>query len=297
MIFNINLGEEYKGEETPWVEEICNGFPFFVRNDINQKIKVYGDTNAPFTLGSWGDGQVLPPNTRWGNNNRTLSSTLVPIRDKKNDLDDSIVYVTVDCTLKLLKYKSNVEILQTYSQKGCYVGCVLVIPPNKLKDKEYNKLIEIYVKNLKTNRLEVIRVSLDPTEARTKVEQEDVANSKLVRELFEIDKMNPNGKKFRYYLHGPKPITNTYFVSNKQEKKIAEDLTKNVKNRKIISIENLSHDEILKVCKEELIDNHIRGFTMIGNTDIPYDIWNQCKQIYVFRYIPRTKTMLCLKSS
>lgn len=299
MIFNINLGTEYEGENTPWVEEIINGIPFFTRDDINQKIKVFGcDIDNPFTLRKFGNGQILPA-SKWVNNNKTLSSTLRPIRNSKNkdNSEEFIVYVTLDNTLKLLKYKSNFEILQTYGMKGVYVGCVLVIPPNKLKENSDNQLIQLYVKNLKTNRLQVINVTLEPTSATTMVSQADVSNSKLVHELFDIDKTNPNGRKFKFYIHGPKAITNTYFVSNKEEMKIAEELTKNVKNRKIISVKGMDHDQMLKVCKEHLIDKHIRAFTMIGETDIPFDIWNQCRQIYVFRYIPKTKKMVCLKSN
>lgn len=302
MIYNMNLGSRYEGETTPWIDEVINGRTFISRDDIGQKIKVIGlDRHDPYLLQKFGDGQVLPHSKRWVNNNHTLGSILIPSKPPKKaqeDQDETIVYITLDDTYKLLQYKSNYEILQTYGVKGKYVGCALVIPPNRMKENEANRLMELHVKNVEINRYQVIKIDLDPTNGILSNIQEDVNNKKLVSQLKGIDKKNPNGRKFKFYVFGDKMLTSVYFVSNDEEYKVIDCLTSHIKNRKIVKIkEGMSEEELKKLCYSSLVDEHVRGFTMVGKTDIPYEIWNYCKQLYVFRWDMEKKRLICMKSN
>lgn len=93
-------------------------------------------------------------------------------------------------------------------------------------------------------------------------------------------------------------LTSVYFVSNDEEYKVIDCLTSHIKNRKIVKIkEGMNEEELKKLCYSSLVDEHVRGFTMVGKTDIPYEIWNYCKQLYVFRWDMEKKRLICMKSN
>lgn len=297
MIYNVNLGLTFGEEETPWVPEFNNYGSFITREDINQKIKIpHLDDRDTFNLAKLGDGQILPVNSKWVNNGKNMSPSLISIRKEGVEIDESIVYVTLDKTLKLLKYKAHQQILNTYHSNGDkpYVGCAIVV--DNTKNKIDTPIIEIWAlqdNGKNPSRYKYIQVFLLDNENSVLTTIDDAPGE----EVKDLIKLNKEKKNRRFKINTNRLVTSTYFVDNDKDEKEIEKQTKNMRFINIVNLKGKSDDEIKSICKKELLDKKVKCFTLVNKADIPYELWNENRVLFVFRYDTAKKKQGCFKSN
>lgn len=301
MIINFNFGTTFQtpseiSREWKYEYDDKKALSFLSREDICQKIKLknlnYLDKVSDACLR---DAGMVPSNSHWDNNQKTMSPTLVMHRkNAKFDKKELIIYITLDNSLKLLKYRSNNEIRHSYTT-NTLKGCAIICDENNFKS-ENNRIITVFVKNMETKRFQVISIDYDKKTESVDFSQKDVSNKNVVHELREIDKNSPNGKKFRYYIHESKPITQTLIVKDDATKDSMEK-DKKMKYKTIISMQNKSEEDLIQTLKSEWKNNHIRAVTIIGSDiTIPYNVWIESKILFVFQFDTETHRNNCIKS-
>ena len=292
MIYNVNLGKKYDGVETPWIQEFNQFGSFITRDDINQMIKIpHLDDRDTFNLSKLGDGQILPVNSKWVNNGKNLSPSLISIRKEGVEINEAIVYVTLDCsTYKLLKFKATQPVLITYHKDDEYVGCAIVADNAKVQTD--TPIVEIWVKDLAENRYKIVSIYLHDSENSIATKIED-APGKEVKDLSKLD----DSRKRRFKVLTNKLITSTIFVDKDEDEKTMKKLTKTMKYANIINIKNLKEKELADLCKKELKDKKVKCITLVNDTDVPYTLWNENRILFVFSYDTEKKRQSCRKSN
>jgi len=291
MIYSINLGQK-ENEKILW-EPVFNQFGSFIeREDINQMIKIpHLDDRDTFNLTELGNGQILPVNSKWVNNGKNMSPALINIRkDELGKIDESVMYITMnENSLKLLKFKAHQDVLNTYHGSD-YVGCAVVVNNNKLDPNE--PIMEIWAKDVKSKRYKYITIFLNDKENQSAYVEVD-ATGKEVRELKKLD----TGKRRRFEIVSNKLLTSVFFVNNERDEKKIKELTKNMKYIQIYNIAGDSEEKLETRCKNVLLANKVKAFTLVNDASIPFEIWNKCRILFVMKYSTDKKEQTCLKSN
>lgn len=292
MIYNVNLGQKTESDKTLW-EPVFNQFGSFIeREDINQMIKIpHLDDRDTFNLTELGNGQILPVNSKWVNNGKNMSPALINIRkDEVGKIDESLVYITLnENSLKLLKFKAHQDVLNTYHGND-YVGCAVVVNNTKLDPNE--PIMEIWAKDVESKRYKYITVLLNDKENQCAYVEVDAAGGE-VRELKKLD----TARRRRFKIVSNKLLTSVFFVSNEKDEKKIKELTKNMKYVQIYNIGGDSDEKLEMRCKNLLLGNKVKAFTLVNDASIPFDIWNKCRILFVMKYSTDKKEQICLKSN
>lgn len=292
MIYNVNLGATEGNEVTLW-EIVFNQFGSFIeREDINQMIKIpHLDDRDTFNLTQLGNGQILPVNSKWVNNGKNMSPALINIRkDEIGKIDESVVYITLnENNLKLLKFKAHHDVLNTYHGED-YVGCAVVVNNNKLSSDK--PIMEIWAKDVESNRYKYITVFLNDKENHSDYTIIDAAG-KDIRELKKLD----TTRRRRFKIVSNKLLTSVFFVNNEKDEKKIKELTKNMKYVQVYNIGGDSEEKLDLRCKNLLLLNKVKAFTLVNDASIPFDIWNKCRILFVMKYSTDKKEQICLKSN
>lgn len=296
LIFDVNLGKDsFVDNKGSWTKVEISDYLFFSREDINQKIRLGSKVEiGSSSLSFYKDGQILPFNVKWVNSYNNLNPMLFNVNKKEEEYKEHIVYITMDNSLKLLRFKSFFSILQTYHKRDEYQGCAIIIPEKKLDHEK--PIFELTVKNLETNRYQYIKIYLTD-DSEIKIDQQDVRSRKLVSELRKID----NRKSYVHFkVKVPKKtfLTNTYFCKNQEDSEKIMELTEGIKNKNVIDLSRYhSEDEKTSAINDALLGSHTRAFTIVGDADVPYELWKENKQLYIFKYDIEEEALICLKSN
>ena len=295
LVFDVNLGtESFVKNRESWETEKINDFLFFSRKDINQKIRL-GTKVETFadTLTFYQDGQILPKNVKWVNSYKNLNPILFNVNKKEEGYREHLVYITMDSSLKLLRFRTFFSILQTYHKVNEYQGCVIVIPEKSLDPEK--PIMELTVKNTENNRYQYIKIYL-PDNAEVTIDQQDVRNRKQVNDLRKLDNRKSH---YHFKIKVPKGtlLTNTYICNNSSDFNRMMELTDDIKNRSIVNISLFEGEEQKSVINEKLLGSNVRAFTIVNDAQVPYELWKENKQLYVFKYNTEDETVTCLKSN
>ena len=69
---------------------------------------------------------------------------------------------------------------------------------------------------------------------------------------------------------------------------------------KYVQIYNIGGDSDEKLemrCKNLLLLNKVKAFTLVNDASIPFDIWNKNRILFVMKYSTDKKEQVCLKSN
>lgn len=281
---------------------------YYTKENIRKRIRIAKDlsfnpnlerANPPeiFNAGIINEYET-PSSSKWVNNNKNMNPTLVTGRGD----EQMIVYLTIMADgYRVIDYTTSHRILQTYRKKGEYQGCAIVLNKSDLYKGEKNtdnEIIRLVVRNKKTERFEVIKVSFNLSSEKVEIiNKEDISEYKPAR-LYAVEKKFSEGVLFRVRVKKNDFLTNTYFVSPDKEEETKE-LVSGIKNVNIVVLEKnvLQNNEALRsVLKAELADKNVRAFTTNG-VKIPNELSREFKQLYIFDYDSSKGYLKCIKSS
>ena len=310
MIFNVNIGSTFNGPsgtDTPWkIDSSRRGNYFFERPDIKCRIQIpLFKEDSKFIATKIGDGYLTPPNTKF----ETYTSTLSPFFANNRTKEESpeIVYVTLDSSVKLIQYKSPYDIRYTYRGRpgkngiSPYQGCVCLVP-DMIEYKD-TPMFELIVKNLEENKYHSIKVLLDIEHSQIRVNDYPVNNQRMINVFDKIDQ-DKKRPRFKIQIKNGSPVLTHMWVVDSDEK---EDMVyelleyslhpKVYENRTyVLNTQSMDEATITNLFKRHIDKTNDRCFTMVDDARIPYPLWKETKQLYVFRYNSENGFLSCLKS-
>ena len=307
MIYNVNLGDTYAGDppvNTSWsLQQSKKGNYFFERKDIHCRIQIPRlDDPGPLVGTRLGDGYIIPADRIFA----TYTNNLAPYFRREQDVTEGdIVYITLDSTVKLINYKTPYDIRYTYRGRpgknhvSQYQGCVIVLhEEEELKDLP---IFELILK-ISDGSFESVKVILNKDENQIVVNRYPIYKKKTLDIFTKIDN-DKRLPRFRIKIeHGHPCLTGIWVVKDSMtEEQILDLLFDNLpygvaQHAVVMNIESMDDLGIRTVFRLHSEKNESQCFTMVDDAEIPYELWKELKQNYVFKYNSETGKLTCLKS-
>lgn len=316
-LFNTSIGKPQNNNSTSWshlVDERDNHF--ISRDDILQRIRIDKTVDidtfpqAGQLEAEWQDINSsrynILPKTRWVNNNKNMNPLLLVDSEAGSHGEQVVVYITVSMEkYKLVRYRTNHRILQTFHKKDEYQGAVVVFNTDDLKDSK-GAVAQLQLFNKKLKKYEQVNITIN-TES-----YELAVNSYVISDKKQIELLKDYEKKLRGRIVGFKIITKpndlltSLYITTKELRREVEDLTKDIKNAQIIEISDSFADgksasekdiESAKAyLKQRFAEKRIRALTCYG-INLPREIVRELRLLYVFKYNTEVKILSCKKSN
>ena len=308
MIYNVNLGDTFTGDiavNTDWSLELSKkGNYFFQRKDIHCRIQL--PRLYHFEFKQVGDGWTVPE----GRDFATYTNNLAPYFRNVHDDEDKVyytdvVYVTLDHTVKLINYKTPYDIRYTFRGRpgkdriSKYHGCVVALhDAEELRDLP---IFEMIIK-IPDGSFESVKVLLNTEDHQIVVNRYPIYKKKTIDVFKKIDK-DRRLPRFKIKVeHGLPYLTNIWVVDNIITEDIIEDLLYTflpygiAQRTYVLNTESMNEDTVRNVFKEHVNRTEDVCFTMVNDATVPYDLWRETKQNYVFKYNTDSGKLTCMKS-
>lgn len=315
-LFNTSIGKP-NNNNSSWSHFLDEHDKHFIsRDDILQRIRIDKsvDTDIFPQIGQleaeWQDINSsrynILPETRWVNNNKNMNPLLLVDSEAGSHGEQVVVYITVSMEkYKLVRYRTNHRILQTFHKKDEYQGAVVVFNTDDLKDSK-GAVAQLQLFNKKLKKYEQVNIAIN-TES-----YELAVNSYVISDKKQIELLKDYEKKLRGRIVGFKIITKpndlltSLYITTKELRREVEDLTKDIKNAQIIEISDSFADgksasekdiESAKAyLKQRFAEKRIRALTCYG-INLPREIVRELRLLYVFKYNTEVKILSCKKSN
>ena len=307
MLYNVNIGSSFQvpsGIDTPWkLKTSKNGHYYLEREDIRSRIQIPRVKGNLRMVGKLiGDGFVTPPYTEF----QTYRSNLAPVFSTFHTGigQTDVIYITLDSSAKLIKFKTPFDIRYTYrgrpNKEGVfpYQGCVLLVTEDQ--DIKNDPVFEMIVKI--DGEFRSYKIMFDRVGTQIGIVQSPVTNNRVIEECRKIDE-RPKSPRFRVKLEkSTKVPTNLWVVDTPETfNKVADFLEQNMNSKErsrahIMDITGLNDDQIIEKFRSVVTESGDRCFTMVDEAKVPYPVWKETKQLFAFKFDTENESLYCIKS-
>ena len=222
---------------------------------------------------------------RWANNNKNMNPILL-VDENASDL--SICYVTLSEDYILLRYRTSVEILQTFHKKNASQGCCVVFDEDKLTK---GSILQLQIKDKKTSRY--LQVYLNVENGEIKKVVKPISDKKVLATLRAIKKPNNFKIQVKSGL-----MTLAYIVTNKEQYESV--INEEISNPIIYEyIDGLTSKDLEEDLSSFFGENRIRAVTIMGMdaSVLNKDLVRNLRLLYIFEYNDETKSLICKRSN
>lgn len=302
MLYSVTLGKT-KANNNWSLDKDNYGNSYIANSSIKQKIRFTKNINPSISEARHGADYYaydIPKNIFFSNNNKNMNLNMINFNSKNENadtshVDSSILYLTISCeNYKMLEYKTNYDILQTYRSKDNYVGCAIVF--NEIE--EHNEIISFKARDKKTRKFVDITVTIEGNDVVTAVNAK--MNQQTIRKLISFEqKQRKFDIGFKISVPSGLMLTNTY-ITDEEHYQMLLDRTSHIKNARIIvlndgDVEEIT-DEVHECFVQNILDENVRAITLC-NVTLPKDFCKLYRILYMFTYDEEKDLCKCIRSN